>query len=311
MKLRQTDAATRRLRELYPFSWRESRPTLKLFMPMVLFTWWCYVDIALVAECKNWMAGKEAWLILPLVQRIVVSCAAVGFGIGALVLILGRFARTALETDEKGLLLRDRKHPRVLWRNLTQVNIEPVAKADELVKVVFHVLSPQKRTTAPRPWSIILERAHQLPELICEFRLRHVKEPGFSVRELEEPLPPPTGPRFQARWLYVYLFAMWLLIHGTPLLLVGLSKAGDPARRAEASHRLPEQFSRFILEHFRSPEEFRRSIAFTGAAFDALGLVGLILGGWGLKREAARADARRRADLNLAADLPGVVILPE
>lgn len=310
MKLRQTDTATRRLREIHPFSWRESLPTLKLLTPMVLFIWFCYVDIALVAEWKNWMAGKEAWLILPIVRRVVISCAVIGFGIGALVLILTRFSRPALETDQKGLLLRDRKNPRVRWKDLAQVTIEPVAKADELVKVVFHALSPHRRTAAPRPWPIVLERAHQLPDLIHELRLRHVEEPGFSVRELKEPLPALTRPIFQARWLYVYLFGMWLLLHGTPLLLVGLSKGSDTTRRTEA-RRPPEQFNRFVLEHFRSPQEFRRAIAFTGAGIDALGLIGLAVGWWGLKREAVSADVRRQAELKLAADLPGVAILPE
>ena len=255
-------------------------------------------------KLEAWTHGEKSGSMARSCSWIIVGDTVLGFillGIGVLV---PRYSRPSLELDSKGLRFLNRKDPRIFWKNLTQILIEPVVGQADLARATFYALRDRKPR---RPWGILLERKGQLPQLLEALSSQHLQTATFGVRELNAPFVPRPKPRFRSRWIYAYMFGFWLSLHGGPLIAVGLRNSSpsntDRSRPASA------EFSRFILSNFRSPQEFQRAFLKVGAGLSTLGAVFLILGSRGMNQEGSKVTEGLSADLEDGRSAPGVTLL--
>ncbi len=258
------------------------------------------------------MEGKQVGSFGHLIGTVVLGWCGLGFILMGAVFVIPRYSRPAIESDEKGLRLLNRKNPRVRWKDLSLVVLEPLPENPDLVKVVIHAVSQGKGSVPIRPWEIILERIGQLPQLLQDLKPRHLETPTFSVRKLDKPSLSGTGERhgFRVRWLYCYMAGMWLLLHAMPLIIVGIAYGKSTRPRDEDVGPPPKAFVRFVLKHFRSPHQIRHAILEAGTGLGVAGLILLVAGERGLSREGKRTADSARAALERIKSLPGSTLLP-
>ena len=150
---------------------------------------------------------------------------------------------------------------------------------------------------------MVLRQADQEHALLSELEYFRQKGSNTSpVVRLDEPALPRASNR-RPRSMVAAALGVYLLLHGLPLLGVGLlppDRSSDETRSSRFSSKETAKLKRFVLQTFTSAEEFRRVMLAAGGGLTIMG-VGLYF--WGLstpKRSDALAMSESAAHVEAA-----------
>ncbi len=195
---------------------------------------------------------------------------------------------------------------RVPWDRVFAFQVEPIASEASFAKINVRMALDRKSKTI-RSWSIAFDRKARLQALLSELRRRHEAHHCFGVQEFHEPLPPKKTYRIATSWMY--LLGAFLLLHGLPLIGLGLSSDRSPQTPSRHENEPPPAFRRFILAHFRSVAEMRKAMLVSGTILTGIGVLCLAWGWRSLTIRGKRNEEEMDKEIEEAANRPSDLIL--
>jgi hypothetical protein len=269
----------------------DRRTLFKEILPVLVFCCACGLAIVAMTAFFDWIEGRTA-------QPFLRGALLAGIGFTAVPLVVAELLRQAqlrtrriLELNDEGVTASHyRPSLKAAWREVRQFEIEPVNSRDDLAQVT--VTAALGRKGVMGRFSMILDRAKQLPAFVDELARRNSPARTFAVVELPRAMP---FERRGIRGLWPAMIGMFLLLIGFPVMAAGLLDTGERDRLAT---RPPVQVQRFVKKHFQSAAEVRRSFIFAGGSTCCVGLA-LYVWGWCVldkRGKLAQADVRSRLE---------------
>jgi hypothetical protein len=264
-----------------PLTWRYRWEQYRRLLPLILFCSVCLLDQALL----------HAWLADQMFLGVFVKIAVCGLAI-SLVLFLGlefgirsrHRSKRVIRIEDKGIYLKPSKRQLIRWKEVSAWLAEPIPQEPELSKLT--VLLSQSKKPQKTAWSMVLDKS-QMRTMFAELELRkNIPPANFQIDILNEPSLPESRTRFSMAGLCLYLFGFYLLLHGGPLLLSGLTHGhshGDSGGSKFTSAEI-EKLARFFQAHFSSKAEVRHFFIVAGSVLTGLGLVFMVWGWLLMKR---------------------------
>ncbi len=305
----QTEHTQRRLKALQGDRKPVWRRLLPILLPLGLFICVCWAETVVLTA---WRDNHQAGIPFPVASALLKFLSL--FPLLGL-LFLGAFLLTSrcrvflFESNEKGLIFGYKRDQMVRWNNISRIVIAPLEKAGELAEVHFYMNDQGKCGSLRRRRSAILERMDQIPQLLVELRKRHAQHPVFTVRELDAPLSPMQPPTLTWRPFALMTIAMWLFLHGFPLLMVGMKfDAASPAERKSTFDPQRHQMVVYLAKHFHSVDDLRKTVRWVGGASTAAAAVLVFLGYRASSRESQQYDNEVQQHYDRADFAPGTTI---
>jgi hypothetical protein len=182
-------------------------------------------------------------------------------------------SKRTLKFDPKCVSISPAKYNRISWKQIASWRLAPLPNASGL-SVLRMEYSLSKRSKVHQEWSMVLDR-EQEPALLSE--LNHLRQLGSNRAELihlKEPFAAKHPPR-KLRCFVASAFAFWLLVHGLPLLGVGLeSFSKNHHRDLDSAERFSPKESAKLQQtlalHFRSFAQFRAFLLISGGAMTGM-----------------------------------------
>jgi hypothetical protein len=247
VKLEQAGTLNRFLDPSIPLTWKWRWRLLKILSPLLAFSVVCMIELVAL---KGWMEGEAFASAGQRLLLVTVSSLAFMGILLEITIRMGQHAKRVLQFDEKRVTFtRNTKLWQIDWTHVIAFQLEPIPGQATLAKVHCVGLA-HKRAKAPRKWSLVLDRAVQIPTLMKELKVRHLLLGSFAVEEFAEALPV-AGPR-RLPGIWPSVLAYLLIMHGLPLLAAAAphDRSKDPT---ESRGKLSESAQRFIVRHFASP----------------------------------------------------------
>jgi len=307
-KFEQPRQLNRFVDESIPLTWMYRWETLRSVAPILVWCGLCGMEMVAVTALRGWLDGiPSKGVALPL------FVGAVGpFLILVLVmeasLRMSQRTKRVLEIDDKGIVTQHTKRRRVPWDRVVAFQIEPIPGETGLEKVNV-CRAPDRNSKVQRSWSIALERKVQLQLLLSELQRRHEAHDCFAVQEFHEPLPSKRTNRAATIPMFFWLLGVTLLLHGLPLIRLGLSSDRGPQNPPRHENEPPAAFGRFILEHFKSVAEMRKAMLVSGTILTGVGALCYAWGWRSFTIQGKRNKEEMDKEIKEAANLPSDLIL--
>jgi hypothetical protein len=262
--------------------WRNRWQRLKLFLPIWLYGLACLLELGLFGA---WLTNK------PLLECLAVSTGPL-LTIFLLFIILGEFfvrsghrSRRVIQFQADKIILGSGKFPCVAWKDVSKIQLEPIAESPSLTKLILTHFGPQKKRRQ-RSYMLVIENPAEVQELIACLRKQKTEAPSnYEIAVLDAPSPPPQVP--DLFWSMSLFFAgLFLLYHGAPILLKLLGREHHEPN--DDSRFTPEQqakLAHFMAQHFANRAEFRHFFLTLSIGLTIAGVALIVLGGWLLKRK--------------------------
>jgi hypothetical protein len=179
--------------------------------------------------------------------------------------------------------------PRVEWKDVLKIQLEPVADSPNLTKLTLtRLVSRRKRKQ--RSHALVIENPVEVQVLIDFLREqkaeRHV---NFEIVVLDTP----SSPQQVADlfWSMSIFFAgLFLLYNGVPILLALLNPShGDSGSGSRFTPEQRAKLTQFAIQHFSNRAEFRHFFLTLGFGLTVIGVAMLILGWHLMKRKESSA----------------------
>ena len=225
MRIEQPAALNKHVDESIPLTWAIRLKMFRLVCPLLLL---CSVQMMEIVLIRLWLSGRNfsdhVWALL----AAGVFPFALVFIAAELTLRLHHRTKRTLELEKDAIKITPSKISRVPSERVYAWWLEPVPMKTELRKFTVDY-SPDKKGDSHRFWSMVLTQPDQTQALRLELdRLRAAGRREAPLIELSEPRPRMQLSRGRALW--VFAAAMYLLLHGMPLLLAGLSSTRSRLR---------------------------------------------------------------------------------
>jgi hypothetical protein len=296
MKYEQPGRLNRFVDTDIPPTWSDRWLTFKRDAPILTL---CAVIMAEMVLFQSWLREVSN-------QEILVLLLAGTLGMPLMLFVFAEIeargadrSKRTLEIREKGLYISPGRHAFIRLEKVLGFLVEPIPADQGIVKVTV-VRTSGKNPTPCRWWSIVLDRATQLPALVSE--LQGTQGWSRTVHELREPLP--TRKPVPLRGLWASMLAFYLFFHGVVLIGVGLTPPdGKPSQQKELSEKKVEKLGRFLVKHFHSFEELRRFCLISGGVLTGLSIASAV---WSF-RLASRSGKETRAHEEQILAAAGVV----
>jgi len=127
-------------------------------------------------------------------------------------------AKRTIRLEEKGIRLSQTRNDRVWWKQVRRWFLAPIPDRGDLLTLTLECGSATKPSR--RYWSIILEARDQRQAFLSE--LEHLRKLGRTEAPVVELLRPMPQRPVSYAGLWALSLAFLLLVHGFPLLLVGV-----------------------------------------------------------------------------------------
>ncbi|MGA2867050.1 MAG: hypothetical protein ABSF95_21450 [Verrucomicrobiota bacterium] len=272
------------------FRWQELKPLLPLLVC-------CGIVLVEQVVFRLWLNDRSLISELPLLLVCALTPLALWMAaVEAQVRVAHRTKRT-IKLEPKRLSISPAKHNRIAWNQIVAWRLEPLANAPEFSKLTLEY-SLGKKGKLRREWSMVLRQPDQQQAFLSE--LEHLRQVGSNpapVIQLPEPCLPRASRR-HLRGMVMLALGFWCLVHGLPLLGVGLLPPGrrpdEPRSASEFTPKETAKLQRTVTRLFPSREQYRLFLLVTGGGMTALGLGLYFRGGWA------------RAQLGSAAEWHGV-----
>ena len=138
---------------------------------------------------------------------------------------------------------------------------------------------------------MVLENQSQLQDLVHYLQTKKTEAPtDYEIEILERPALPVSTAPFLFLGMALNMGGLFLLLHGMPLLLIGLGN-GNHHHSEDDSQFTPNEMAkpgRFLLKHFHTLEELRHFCIVAGGVLTFLGLL-LLIWSWLLMNRKTQA----------------------
>ena len=267
-----------------PLTWTVRWNALGFVLPLLLFS--SVVGMETVAF-RSWLDDRSLMQSLPELLGIAATpVVMIGVLWEALTRVAHRSART-LKLEEKRITIKPARCERLRWERIKGWQIEPIAGAASLVKLTM-TYAVNKNGAALRRWFMVLDKQSQEPAFRRALdSLRQDGVPAPLAVELEAPLESEMRRR-PVRGMIPAALAFFLLVHGTPFLLAGLSHSSGREQAASDTSTLtaPEKakIQAFVGRHFASREQYKRFCTVAGGATTLSGVALYIYALYSIKK---------------------------
>ncbi len=307
-KFEQPGQLNRFVDESIPLTWSFRWRILKITGPILVWCGLCGVEMVGLTHVKAWLEGiPSKGVALPLLVGAVGPILILALVLEAS-LRMSQRTRRVLEIDDKGIVTQHTKRRRVPWDRVFAFRVEPIASEANLAKINVCMALARKSKT-PRTWSIALDRKTQLQALLSELRRGHEAHDCFGVQEFHEPLPPKKTYSGATISMWLCLLGVTLLLHGLPLIRLGLSSDRAPQTPSRHENEPPAAFRRFILAHFKSVAELRKATWVTGSVLTGVGVLCLAWGWRSLTIQGKRNEEEMNKEIEQEANRSSDLIL--
>jgi hypothetical protein len=266
-----------------PLTWQVRWRTIRVGLPLVVFSSVCFAEIIFIQSwCADKMAGVFPWLIFGLLFPPVLLLVALEVEVR-----LRHQQKRRLVLKKRGLVFQpgDSSCP---WRAFAGLRFNPIPEQPHLKRCDVLVTDRRKPFAASPRWSLALDAAQQqaLTQAVPIYRPASLGD--FCIEELQTVDSPIQQYRVPFKAVAVYVLGLYLFLHGAPLTFV-FYDSGKPRPREHTSdfvvtERRSKQMGQFIIRHFHSLEEFRAWGFWTGTSLVVLGLSGIGVGSFMLRR---------------------------
>ena len=251
-----------------------------MILPPLIFFGVCLLEMGIG---KAWLADKLSFdFILTLFGECLVLLLFI-FGMLETQIRIGQRSKRVIQIEDKKIKVKPAKNQLIRWNRISKFQFEPIPEMPELMKLkLFLHGRPNQKLSERAFWSMVLAQPEQVKGLVECLQKRQMETPTNYEVEVLEKSPPPEHPTpFPYLGLSLYLGGFYLLIHGLPLLLIGLANRGHHYSEDDSDLTLNQKakLGRFILKHFSSLEEMRYFFIVAGGVLMLLGLW-LMIWGW-------------------------------
>jgi hypothetical protein len=279
MQFEQSPELNKYVDPTIPLTWDVRWRSLKVLLPLLLFS------SAVLAEqvaFRAWLNDRNVILQLPLLVGCSLLPIALMFALFEVRTRIAHRTKRTIKLERDRVSISPAQCNRIHWKQITTWQLEPIPQTSGLSKLTL-AYSFGKGGKHPRKWSMVLRQADQLQQFAAE--LEHFRQNGVSSGEVARLSTParlePNAKRVRGMWVVV--LGIYFILHGLPLLFVGLSPANRSPEEARSNSKFTAKelakLTQVIHERFSSPEQFRRFVLGLGGGFSALG-GGLYV--WGL-----------------------------
>jgi len=225
MRIEQAAELNKHVDETIPLTWAVRLKMFRLVCPLLLL---CSVQMMEIVLIRLWLSGRSFTDLVWLLLAAGIFPFALVFIATELTLRLHHRTKRTLELEKDAITITPSKISRVPSERVYAWWLEPVPMKTELRKFTVDY-SPDKKGDSHRVWSMVLTQPDQTQALRLELDgLRLAGRKEVPLIELLEPRPRMQPPRSRSMWLIAA--AMYLLVHGMPLLFTGFSSARSRLR---------------------------------------------------------------------------------
>jgi hypothetical protein len=264
-----------------PLTWPVRRRAIGPVMPLLVC---CSVILMEQVALRLWLSNRSLASELPLILVCaMVPILSVMAAFELQVRITRRNKRT-INFDPKRISISPAKYNRVPWNRVRSWRFEPLSQAQGLSKLTFEYGIGMNGKQA-REWSIALRQNNQEHEILSE--LEHYRQIGLNKAQLVRLSAPfvPVDPKRRLRSMIAAAVGFYLLVHGCPLLFLGLfpgPRHADEARQdSQFTANERAKFQQIIARTFSSRQQFQHFLLLAGGGLTAAG-AGLYF--WGLSK---------------------------
>lgn len=273
--LEEPDELSKYVDAFSPQAWRMVWLRVQLLLPVALYSLLYVWEIVFLAA---WGDDDKTSATL---WRLIIVSAVVSFPGCWLIVAPLRFrkgAKPKIEITPEGIRASSLKFAMVPWERVMFLAIKEMNGAPGLVTLRVQYSTKPLISFLQKPIFIQLgnkvpgnRRAGQWlqlpladPRQVEPLRgeLQRLRQAGKPVPILNEQRIPP----FQIRWFYLVFLGLFLMLHGGPLLMIGLlppTQSDSPLSQRE--QRMSEKLRPILTKHFHSRDELRRFYVKTGA----------------------------------------------
>lgn len=177
-----------------------------------------------------------------------------------------------IKLEEKLVSISPAKCNRIAWKRIVCWRFEPISQAPDLCKLTMEY-SMGKKSRACRQWSMVLRQQDQEQALLSE--LEHFRQVGSNVAPLVRGPELPKPAHRHVGGTVALALSFFCLVHGLPLLSVGLASPNRHATEAKSASKLtPREAAKLqetVTRFFPSARAFRTFLLAAGGGTTALG----------------------------------------
>ena len=278
MQFEQTAELNRLVDATIPLTWAVRWKAIRPVLPMLAC---CSVLLVEQVAFRLWLNDRNFVAELPLLVVCLMLPGVLATLASEVQVRISHRSKRRIRLEPKRISITPAKCNRIPWKQVAAWRLEPLPHAPGLSKLTVEY-SLAKGGKRPREWSMVLRQADQEHALLSELEYFRQKGSNTSpVVRLNEPGPPRASNR-RLRSMGAAALGVYLLLHGLPLLGVGLLPPDRGSHETQSSRFTSKETAklrRFVLQTFASVEEFRRVIL---AADGGLTIMGAGLYFWGL-----------------------------
>ncbi|HTY88490.1 MAG TPA: hypothetical protein VMB80_13565 [Candidatus Acidoferrum sp.] len=263
-----------------PLTWDYRWRQIKILLPIWFFSLLLLLEIGLF---RAWLADKLQWDRLAVLIVAVPTMFLFVLAVAEIQTRIQQRSKRVIKVEDQRIILKPAKHSFIRWKQISKFQFEPLLEDSGLMKLkLFLCGRPSKRNSGRAFWSMVLERPTQVQELTDCLQKRRMEAPAdFQVEVLEKPLPPEQAGPIPFLGMSLYWGGVLLLLHGVPLLFIGLTDGGhhDSENDSDLAPNEKAKLGRLILKYFHTIEELRHFYIVAGGVLTVLGLL-LLIWGW-------------------------------
>jgi hypothetical protein len=266
----QTAELNRHVDATIPLTWAVRWKAIQPVLPMLAC---CSVLLVEQVVFRLWLNDRIFVEELPLLVACLMLPGALATLASEVQVRISHRSKRRIRLEPKRISITPAKCNRIPWKQVAAWRLEPLPHARGFSKLTLEY-SLAKGGKRPREWSMVLRQADQEQALLSELECFRQKGSNTSpVVRLNETAPPRASNR-RLRSMGAAALGVYLLLHGLPLLGVGLL---PPDRNSHETHssrftsKETAKLKRFVLQTFTSVEEFRRVMLAAGGGLTIMG----------------------------------------
>jgi len=271
MQFEQPPELNRYVDSTIPLTWAVRWRLLKPGLPLL-----CVCSLLMVEQAafRLWLNDRSLLSALPLLLTCALFPVIFLPLVGEVQVRLAHRSKRSINLQAKRVSISPAKYNRIAWKQIRAWRLEPVASGPGLTKLTIDYALGNKGRMR-REWSMILRQSDQehafLSELECS---RQMGSNGAPVVRCVEQTMPQTSKR-RVRSVVAFALGLYLLLHGLPLFLVGLTPptrhSDEPQSNSRFSPKERAKLKEMVGRHFSSPQQFHVLLVALGGGLTALG----------------------------------------
>jgi len=265
-----------------PLTWKWRWRQTTLLLPILLLALAFCVEVWLF---KAWLSSDWRWDRLPVLVGIWLAMVVFISGTIEFQVRVRQRSKRVIQIKDDRIIIKPAKNQFVRWKHILKFQFEPIVESPNLMKL--KLISTAKKGQPRTFWPMVLENPTRVRELIGFLQKKKAEMPAhFEIEVLDKPLLPGPPARFPFLAMLLMSGGFFLLLHGLPLFLIGVANPGhdDSENDLQLTPSEKAKLGQFLLKHFSSVEELRRSYIVAGGALTLFGLL-LMIGGWFLIKQ--------------------------